>query len=171
MNAGKFVLISALVLAGLRVHAQEIHCVPKENIDWSQLNPTVLDMAFDLLEDLDLQAEALDESDEVYSPREADSEKLSHKINRIKSTDADQEVICPLAEYQFAVGMHRLGMKMPVPCTEDKSDVLCHPMSEIEADREKAKARLAEIQQLYKAAQQKKSKPPAKKGTKSPTKG
>jgi hypothetical protein len=92
MKAGNFFLISTIFLYGAMLCAQAGGeagairlCTPKENVDWTRLNPVVLDMAFDLLEDLSLQADALDKSDEVYSPREADTEKLWDKINRIKT--------------------------------------------------------------------------------------
>ncbi|MGD0096310.1 MAG: hypothetical protein ABSB60_07440 [Terracidiphilus sp.] len=182
MKAVGIILSSVLLLFGLTAEAREpqqdpqeakqlFACTPKENVDWNQLNPILLDQAFDLLEDLNLQADALDKSDEVYAPRETDSEKQSDKVKRAKASDADSEVFCPLAVYKFAVNMHRLNLKMPGACSGEQSDVLCHSMSEIRADREKAQARLDEIQRLYRAAQQKKPEPPAKKGTKGSVKG
>jgi hypothetical protein len=175
VKAARILLSSILLSIGLVAQAQETRndsqeaqqlpaCTPKKNVDWAQLNPALLDQTFDLLEDLNLQADVLDKSDEVYSPRDADSEKLSNKIKRLKSSDADQEAFCPLVVYQFAVKMHRLNSTMaPGACSEEQSDVLCHSMSEIRADREKVEVRLAEIQKLYKAAQQKKSEVPGKK--------
>src|ERR1017187_2822263 len=99
MKIIKIVLIVALLFAGRTFHAQTLSCSSKEEVDWTQLNPTLLDLAFDLLDDVDLQADALEKSDEVYSPREADSEKLENKLSRIKSSNADQQVLCPLYDY------------------------------------------------------------------------
>ena len=145
---------------------QQLACTPKPIVDWTQLNPALLDEAFDLLEDLSLQADALDKSDEVYAPREADSEKLAGKIRRQKSSDADEEAFCPLAVYKFAIDMRRITNSMgPGACSSDQSNLLCHPMADISAKRQKAEARLAEIQNLYKQATQKAPEPSPKKKT------
>jgi hypothetical protein len=145
---------------------QQLACTPKTNVDWAQLNPALLDEAFDLLDDLGLQVGALDKSDEVYAPREADSEKLAAKIKRQKSSDADQEAFCALIVYKFAIDMRRITNSMgPGACASDQSDLLCHSMAGINASRQKADARLSEIQNLYKEATQKKAEPTVKKRT------
>jgi hypothetical protein len=156
----KVILMAALLFIGTAVASAQLGlCKQVTDVDWTQLNPKVLDMAFDLLDDINLQADAVEKSDEVYSPREADSQKLHSKLARIRTSEADKEVFCPLSEYHFMITSRRHSLGMPGAC--DSDSILCPSARSILDYGVKVTAMLHEIQGLYDAAQKRKPEAPA----------
>jgi hypothetical protein len=170
----KALFIAALLFVGVATTGAQTTTAPEpaKNIDWKQLDPKVLDLAFDWLDDVNLQADAVDKSDLIYSPREADSTKLQGKLKRIATSPAELEVYHAVAVYYATVGIHRIYYDLfmqhrarmeSLGASVDPADTAYSPDCSTEAIYElkgKTTARLNEIQKLYDAAQKRKSKSP-----------
>jgi hypothetical protein len=156
----KAILMTLILSIGMSAAAAQTSTGQQRQkpVNWALLNPKVLDMAFDLLEDLNLQADVIGKSDEVYSPREADSRKLESKLNRIVVTPADGEANGALALYYFQVNTCGLMSAPDAPPTGNLPLCSSSALNEL---RNKAEERLEEIKKLHAASQKRKPAAPA----------
>ncbi len=125
---------------------------PAKDIDWAQLDPKVLDLAFDWFDAVKLQIEAIRADDAVWAPREADSVKLESKVSRLKESAADEEVYSTVAKvYQDVMTTRRTFGRDG----DTIFDIL------LSGDEKGAAQRLHEIKLLYGAALKKRQEAPA----------
>ena len=80
---------------------------PEAVVDWSTLNPKILDLADDELDALDLEAEVIDQSEIAFAPRKYEADKIFLKLKRIKVSSADDAVYTIFASYAFRLSTCR----------------------------------------------------------------
>ncbi len=104
------VLISMFSMCG-NSQQPETSQTEKEDqaVDWSKLNPQLIDIAFDEIDATDRLGDALDRNDDVYSPREVEASKLSQKLRREASSDADQRLRGTVGLFLFSVETCRMA--------------------------------------------------------------
>ncbi len=80
----------------------------------SSFTPGVFDLAFDWLDAIEAQADALDKPDAVYIPIESDAKKMMRKFQRATGYDggqmsgADEQIYAPMATYSLDVSYCRI---------------------------------------------------------------
>jgi len=150
----KPIFIASLLFIGIATAQSQTERAPEpaKNIDWAQLDPRVLDLAFDWFDAVKLQIEAIRADDTVWAPREADSVKLESKVSRLKESAADEEVYSAVAKvYQDVMTERRTFGRDG----DTIFDIL------LSGDEKDAAQRLHEIKLLYSAALKSKQEAPA----------
>ena len=119
-------------------------------VDWTQMTPGILDLAFDWADAVSREAEVVDERESVYAPRQAEADTLLRRLQRKISWNDPEEIPADAAVYKAVVDF--------------SSEVgVCRIMRDVSGYRncsmelfekgQAATSRLKEIQKLYKAAQ------------------
>jgi hypothetical protein len=150
----KAIICVSLMFIGIATAQSQTPSAPEpaKKIDWAQLDPRVLDLAFDWFDAVKLQIEAIRADDTVWAPREADSVKLESKVSRLKESAADEEAYSAVAKvYQDVMTARRTFGRDGDPIF----DIL------LSGDEKGAAQRLHEIKLLYSAALKGKQEAPA----------
>lgn len=150
----KAIFFAAFLFIGIATAQSQTEYVPEsaKNIDWAQLDPKVLDLAFDWFDAVKLQIEAIRSDDTVWAPREADSVKLESKVSRLKESAADEEV------YSIVAKVYRDVMTTRRTFGRDGDAIFDILLS---GDEKEVAQRLHEIKLLYSAALKRKQEAPA----------
>lgn len=81
---------------------------PAKAVDWSKLNPAIIELALDGIDAVDRLAEVVDARQATYAPREDETEKIFQKMRRMIDSPADRTVYEDATVFYFSVQMCRI---------------------------------------------------------------
>ncbi|OJV44573.1 MAG: hypothetical protein BGO25_05680 [Acidobacteriales bacterium 59-55] len=92
-----------LVLASVCMAQTKPSLQAEPAIDWSKLNPQMIELALDQIDASDRASEVLDRGEIVYAPRGDEADKIGQKMRRLMESSADKAVYGDVIDYAFAV--------------------------------------------------------------------